>query len=354
MKKIRFLRIIKIIFAVIIFNIILLAIQYIPHIKVNSTISNMNEYTQDDKILKETGGLKRFPITLGNRLYLYDIKRDKWKLVRSSMIPYYGFGNVFILNKEKMYYNRFGEEEGIELYSKKTNGFGFEKEEIDQAGISTISSKYMYYLKESEEDTFTNHIYRKNMKTGKTEVYLKGQFSYVLRQDHGNLYTYNNKDKCIYEINLKDKTISKCKDNSGAEDNTTSFEWIGYVDKDKFMVIDGMNMYTFDKKKNKKTYYIKNLKNEDDFMNENVNMKKGKLYYSTQNLDVFELNLKTGQKKKICSESNRRKGSENTEVTFTKSYIVVDVMFHDYKKEKLYIHSYDGKLIREVNVVPAL
>ena len=108
------------------------------------------------------------------------------------MIPYYGFGSEFILNKQKIYYNRFGAEEGIELYSKKTKGFSFGKEELDQAGICTISPEYMYYLKESEADDFENDIYRKNLKTGKTEVYLKGEFSYILRQDHGKLYTYNN------------------------------------------------------------------------------------------------------------------------------------------------------------------
>lgn len=93
--------------------------------KVDSIISNMNEYTQEDKILLDTGGVTTFPTTPWNRLYLYDVEHNKWKLIKSSMIPYYGFGSKFILNKQKIYYNRFGAEEGIELYSKKTKGFGF-------------------------------------------------------------------------------------------------------------------------------------------------------------------------------------------------------------------------------------
>ena len=114
--------IVKIIFALIVINGILLAIQYLPQMKVNSTISNMNEYTQDDKILIQTGGAKTFPMTLGNRVYLYDIEHNKWKLIKSSLIPFYGFGSKFILNNRKIYYNRFGAEEGIALYSKKTRG----------------------------------------------------------------------------------------------------------------------------------------------------------------------------------------------------------------------------------------
>ena len=131
--------IVKIIFVLIVINGILLAIQYLPQMKVDSIISNMNEYTQEDKILLDTGGVTTFPTTPWNRLYLYDVEHNKWKLIKSSMIPYYGFGSKFILNKQKIYYNRFGAEEGIELYSKKTKGFGFGKEELDQAGICTIS-----------------------------------------------------------------------------------------------------------------------------------------------------------------------------------------------------------------------
>ena len=43
--------IVKIIFVLIVINGILLAIQYLPQMKVDSIISNMNEYTQEDKIL---------------------------------------------------------------------------------------------------------------------------------------------------------------------------------------------------------------------------------------------------------------------------------------------------------------
>lgn len=67
--------------------------------KVDSIISNMNEYTQEDKILLDTGGVTTFPTTPWNRLYLYDVEHNKWKLIKSSMIPYYGFGSKFILTK---------------------------------------------------------------------------------------------------------------------------------------------------------------------------------------------------------------------------------------------------------------
>lgn len=341
----RIFRIAKIIFIFILINGILLSIQYIPQMKVNSTVSNMNEYTQDDKILVDAGGLKTFPITLGNRLYLYDVKNDKWKLIKSSMIPFYGFGSEFILNKQKIYYNRFGAEEGIELYSKKTRGVSLEKKEIDQVGICTVSSEYMYYLKEEEEDTFKNDIYRKNLKTGKTEIFLKGKFSYILRQDHGKLYTYNNEDKQVYEINLSDKTIVKCK-------NQGDIIWAGYIDDEHFMVTDGVNVYSYDKKSKKKRYYIKDLKKEEDFLNHDLWINNNKLYYSTHDMDIFVLDIRTGQMKKIASESKNNKNSEWSSGIFTKSYIVIDITGKDYKNRKMYIYSYDGKLIRKVNVEP--
>lgn len=337
--------IVKIIFVLIVINGILLAIQYLPQMKVDSIISNMNEYTQEDKILLDTGGVTTFPTTPWNRLYLYDVEHNKWKLIKSSMIPYYGFGSKFILNKQKIYYNRFGAEEGIELYSKKTKGFGFGKEELDQAGICTISPEYMYYLKESGASDFKNNIYRKNLKTGKTEVFLKGEFSYILRQDHGKLYTYNNVDKQIYEINLSDKTIVKCK-------NRGDIMWAGYIDDEHFMVTDGLNVYSYDKKSKKKKYYIKDLKKEEDFLNDNLKIDNNKLYYSTNNMDVFVLDIKTGEIKKIASESKNNKNSAWTSVIFTKSYIVIDITGEDYKNRKMYIYSYDGKLIRKVNVQP--
>ena len=107
-----------------------------------------------------------------------------------------------------------------------------------------------------------NDIYRKNLKTGKTEVFLKGEFSYILRQDHGKLYTYNNADKQIYEINLSDKTIVKCK-------NKGDIMWAGYIDNEHFMVTDGLNVYSYDKKSKKKKYYIiyTSFKNNDIFFN---------------------------------------------------------------------------------------
>ena len=44
--------IVKIIFVLIVINGILLAIQYLPQMKVNSTISNMNEYTQETEFMR--------------------------------------------------------------------------------------------------------------------------------------------------------------------------------------------------------------------------------------------------------------------------------------------------------------
>ena len=115
---------------------------------------------------------------------------------------------------------------------------------------------------------------------------------------------------------------------------------------------DGLNVYSYDKKSKKKKYYIKDLKKEEDFLNDNLKIDNNKLYYSTNNMDVFMLDIKTGEIKKIASESKNNKNSAWTSVIFTKSYIVIDITGEDYKNRKMYIYSYDGKLIRKVNVQP--
>ena len=96
--------IVKIIFVLIVINGILLAIQYLPQMKVDSIISNMNEYTQEDKILLDTGGVTTFPTTPWNRLYLYDVEHNKWKLIKSSMIPYINVNiKMYIFDHLRMY-----------------------------------------------------------------------------------------------------------------------------------------------------------------------------------------------------------------------------------------------------------
>ena len=64
------------------------------------------------------------------------------------------------------------------------------------------------------------------------------------------------------------------------------------------------------------------------------------------------LDIKTGEIKKIASESKNNKNSACTSVIFKKSYIVIDITGEDYKNRKMYIYSYDGKVIRKVNVQP--
>ena len=76
--------------------------------------------------------------------------------------------------------------------------------------------------------------------------------------------------------------------------------------------------------------------------------------FTKEELLVIEDALKIADEKyiKLLDESKNNKNSAWTSVIFTKSYIVIDITGEDYKNRKMYIYSYGGKLIREVNVQP--
>lgn len=346
---------IMIFFIVIFFSSLSLSVQRLGRIgnmDTDKEITNMNEYADGNCVLvKKANRIGRFPF--GERLYLYDVEDDKWKLLKNSMIPFFSFGSGLAVNNENVYYNKFFAEEGIELYSKETGAVSFEKEVLDQVGIYTISPEYMYYLKTNESCEFDNHIYRMNLKNRKKEVYLKGQFSFVLRQDHGCLYTLDEEKKEAVEITLGKKGIKKCKGIERAS-------WIGYVNKEQFIIVNEQNIVLYDKKKDTKKYYVKDLKDEDDLIHESAVLKKNHLYFSDMKLQMYQLDLKTGKKKIVFSLGDAdgiKKYADHEylypEIYFTKSYITVDLSYDNDSKRKFFVYSYDGELIREFPL-PAL
>ena len=74
------------------FNCCFLGIQYLKQIKEIENykdVSNMNEFTLGNCVLiRKANGIKTFPFLFGERLYIYDIDKNQWKLVKNIMIPF--------------------------------------------------------------------------------------------------------------------------------------------------------------------------------------------------------------------------------------------------------------------------
>lgn len=323
----------------------------VESVEPDTEVTNMNEYMNGDCVLViKANGIKTFPFVFGESLYLYDITNDKWKLVKNRMIPFSGFGYELAVDDKNVYYNKYFESDGIELYSRGIGAIGFEKEILDQVGIYTISSDYMFYLKKRESYDWDNYIYRMDRKTGKKEVYMKGQFSFVLRQDHGCLYTFDNQKKEAMEITENKKEVTKCK---GIKEP----QWIGSVDKDSFIIVMPDEIVSYDKRKSTKKYYVKDIKEEESLINDKAILKDGNLYFSDMGLRMYRLNLKNGKKETVFSlrdQENIKKYVENgdnePEIRFTKSYITVDLCYDHSSKRKYFVYSYDGELIREFSL----
>lgn len=284
--------------------------------------------------------------------YIYNIDKNQWKLIKNSIIPFLSFGHNLAMNSEAVYYNKFAAEEGIELYSKKVKGISFEKEVVDQIGLYTVNDKYMFYLKRPEEWDEMNHLYKKNLKTGKKEVYMKGQFSFVLRQDHKKLYLFDNKKKEALEISLDNHTVERCK---GVDQPL----WIGYVDKNRFAIIEAENIYLYDKKQKRKIYYEKGQKKENELLNETATVKNQCLYYSNEELQFYRLDLNSKDRTCIFSVKDIDKmkkfidqGDCNAEINFTKSYITIDISYSDSTKRVFLVYLYKGKLLKEMKLKP--
>lgn len=331
MKKI--LKIVAIIFIILgIFNLCLLFIQ---KIWINSGYTaehtNMSEsYSKTNYVLvRKKNAIRNFPFVFGERLYLYDIGKDREYLISNYVRPFYSYGDMLAVHNNKVFYNVFGEGPGIELYSKKLQDIGMGKKILDQVGLYTVSSNDIYYLK-NQETTYKeeqNFLYKKNLKNGKTKTVLKENLSNVLRFDNGFIYSWNRYSKELLEINEKSKTIVRC---------TTDAEplWVGYVGPQHFLSIDEANIVLYNKKTKHKKYLVKNIKKEKELLNRKAKIEKDYLYYNNEDLDFYRINIYTGKKEKVISLSENVDIKEYNKyneyyanVDFCKDYIVLDLNY---------------------------
>lgn len=353
-KNIKLVFIICIIVAL--FNLCFLLVQKVGIKIINTTeFTNMEEASSKTNyvLVRKKNSIKNFPFIFGERLYIYDIDKDREYLINNYVRPSYTYGNMLAVHNNKVFYNVFGEGPGIELYLKELQGINMGKKILDQVGLYSVSSNDIYYLK-NQETTFKeeqNFLYKKNLESGKTKIVLKENLSNVLRFDSGYIYSWNRFSKELLEINEKNKTIIRC---------TTNEEplWIGYVDPQHFLSMDEANIILYNKKTKHKKYLIKNIKKEKELLNQKAKIEKDCLYYYSENLDFYRLNVYTGEKEKVISLSENKDikeyGKYNeyyANVDFCKNYIVIDLNYISNKnlntmKRRLLVFDYKGKLIK--------
>ncbi len=339
-----------------IFNLCLLFIQK-TRIDFHDTAEyiNMSEsYSKTNYVLvRKKNSIRNFPFVFGERLYLYDIGKDRGYLISNYVRPFYTYGDMLAVHNNKVFYNVSGEGPGIELYSKELQDIGMGQKILDQAGLYTVSSNDIYYLK-NQETTYKeeqNFLYKKNLKNGKTKTVLKENLSNVLRFDNGFIYSWNRISKELLEINEKNKTIVRC---TAKEEPL----WIGYVDPQHFLSIDEANIVLYNKKTKHKKYLVKNIKKEEELLNRKAKIEKDYLYYNNENLDFYRLNVYTGDKQKIISLSENDAVKEYiqyseyyADVNYCNDYVVIDLNYVSNKKlnlmnRRLLVFDYKGKLVK--------
>lgn len=342
------------------FNLCLLFFQKVG-IKINnsSEFTNMAEVSPQTNcvLVRKTNSIKNFPFIFGERLYLYDIDKNREYLIGNCLLPFYSYGDMLAVQNNKVYYNYFGEGPGIELYTKKLKGVGTGRKILQQVGLYTVSSKAIYYLN-NDETTFKeekNYLYKKNLKNGEIKTVLKENLSDILRFDHGYIYSWNRYSKEILEMHERTISIVRCPQNEQPL-------WIGYVDSKQFLIIDESSIVLYNKRTKNKRYLIKNIKREDELLNDKAKIENGYLYYSNDKLDFYRANIKSGKSENIISLSGVdgiKDFNKNKEyyanVNYCKNYIVIDLNYTSSKilntmKRKLLIFNYKGKLIKSKNM----
>lgn len=338
------------------FNLCFLLVQKVG-IKIVNTAeyTNMSEsYSKTNYVLvRKKNSIRNFPFVFGERLYIYDVVKDREYLISNYVRPFYTYGDMLAVHNNKEFYNVSGEGPGIELYSKKLQDIGMGQKILDQAGLYTVSSNDIYYLK-NQETTYKeeqNFLYKKNLKNGKTKTVLKENLSNVLRFDNGFIYSWNRFSKELLEINEKNKTIVRCP----AKEEPL---WIGYVDSQHFLSIDEANIVLYDKKTKHKKYLVKDIKKEKELLNRKAKIEKNYLYYNNENLDFYRLNVYLGDKQKIISLSENDEVKEYiqyneyyADVNYCNDYVVIDLNYVSNKKlnlmkRRLLVFDYKGKLLK--------
>lgn len=320
--------------------------------------ANSEDRAQGNHVLVCKGnGAESFPFVFGENLYIYNIEKNTWKLVKRNKVPLLTFGHKMTMQGSNVYYSKDFKGPGIEVYSKDVNKSGKEAEVVDKADMYAVSSDAMYYLEKEEsgvlkDGIYENNVYKKDLKTGKVSKFLKGEISY-LRADNDYLYCFDDNGKIIIEISPE----------TGQKKLYKGFkrpDWIGVIDEDNIIWADCETIIKYNKSSNKKTV-LKEASEKN--IEKNAVYREGYMYYYTDDMTFYKLDVNSKTSTRLMSLSeveglNRyiKKGDVYGEVSYCTDYITVELLYSmwnssdDTQYRRLLVYDYDGRLVRNMKL----
>lgn len=327
--------------------------KHIEYGQVNQ-VSMGGNYAQGNYVLvSKSNGIKEFPIIWGDGLYLYDIEKERFYLVKDCKVPLATFdrGSSATVQGDKIYYTTGMENPGQDVYMRDISHASKEKVVMQYATHYAVTADHIYYPTEYGTGV-SGEIIEKNFKSGEPLVIEKGVFNYMMA-DEGGLYVYDENKNMVIKISLETKEKTYFKDIHATP------EWIGSGKGDHVILIDesgkilDLNGKTGDKrvagKVNGRYCSMTNCKYIDPY-----------LFYYNEADELHRMDLTNGTQKKIldlASLDGIGKHSEGTsigsEINFCTDYIAIETCYEtgleDFPKENrsLLIFDYHGNLILE-------
>ena len=328
--------------------ILIIAFNIITAFPMNKKALKVLNNNDENMVMYTTGnGILNFPVVFGERLYLYDISKDKSILLDNTILPlgYIGYNYIKLESRidlgwkysDEPYeqFNEYKEDVLTEMLEKKVNEkfYGVKNNTDYPQIIEMTGDKEKVIYEDKKGYTICNFD-------------IKGDMLYAII--NGELE--EQEESMIIAKNLKTGHITKKK----CEVGMTGIN----IAEDEILLTNGYEGRVY--KYNKKTSNIKLFANfnkgtnkESYFNKYYTEIRNGKLYCYNTDYDFFEIDTKSAKVKKIIkmSQDGFNDIITHNPVYYCKDYIAFECWTADKSEEKfnkrLLAYSYDGKLIRD-------
>lgn len=312
---------------------------------------NRNEYVNSNQILIcVPNGIWDFPFVLGERLYLYDLEKQKKYLINKRIGVYDDFGTTLTLAGDRIYYCEEGVDGQNRIYEKEIGDAVKRKRIVKRAESYTVDAGRIYYMICLMTLDDGGVLYQKELKNAEPEILLEGSLEEILRLDHDRLYTWDNHSKEAIEMMKDGSNITRC---LGIEDPV----WIGYKDSEHYLIIETDKVICYDKEKEEKEYIAQGRAFS---YTAKYDKKTERLYCNDIEMNFYWIDLKTKVRKCYLSFRQEAKtrnlfsGEYDADVYYCKDYLAVDItaLASDKEERYLFVYDYEGRQIRREKMKP--
>ena len=190
---------------------------------------------------------------LGERLYLYDLEKQKKYLINKRIGVYDDFGTTLTLAGDRIYYCEERADGESQIYEKEIGDAVKRKRILKRTESYTVDAGEIYYLTRRMTLDDGGILYQKERKNAEPEMSLKDWLKKIFYWDHGRLYTWDNRSKEAIEMMKDGSSITRCPE---IEDPV----WIGYKDSEHYLIIETDKVICYDKEKKEKEYIAEGRK----------------------------------------------------------------------------------------------